>query len=250
MAQESISHRTVSTPLGSLSYLLSRKSVRHINLRVGEDGSVCVSAPFRVPFRQVDSFVAGHAVWIRDAQLRQHARREAMPLTYAEGEPIVLLGQCRTLHVAYGPQPEVIWQEDLTLRLPSPEDSFARAQLVHTFWNTQCQRVFSAILAQLQPPMAALGVPVPHMTIRDMTSRWGSCSPHRGAITLNRGLLAEPEDCIRYVVLHELCHFVHPDHSPRFYALLAQFMPDYQSKRRRLQSHNPYRLPKLQKENE
>ena len=63
-------------------------------------------------------------------------------------------------------------------------------------------------------------------TIKKMKTRWGSCSS-KGSINLNIDLIKLPEQCIKTVILHELCHLVHMNHSKEFYALMTAEMPDW-----------------------
>ena len=70
-----------------------------------------------------------------------------------------------------------------------------------------------------------------------MTSCWGVCHPKKGSITLNRRLLEMPAGCIEYVVLHELAHFVHPNHSRAFYSLLTEWMPDWRERKGELEKY-------------
>ena len=58
-----------------------------------------------------------------------------------------------------------------------------------------------------------------------MTSRWGSCSSKSGVITLNKRLFSLPAGLAEYVLLHEYCHLLHPDHQRGFYTLLEEFVP-------------------------
>lgn len=73
----------------------------------------------------------------------------------------------------------------------------------------------------------------PPFKVRKMRSRWGSCS-HKGAITINSLLIQAPPICIDYVILHELCHLQEFNHSPRFYALMDQVMPEWRAHRQYL----------------
>lgn len=72
------------------------------------------------------------------------------------------------------------------------------------------------------------------MKVVDTRSRWGSCNRTKRVIHLSRRLIAAPLWCVDYVVLHELCHFVHFDHSPAFHRLMTQLMPDWQARRKEL----------------
>ena len=68
-----------------------------------------------------------------------------------------------------------------------------------------------------------------------MVRRWGSCT-RSGTILLNLALVKAPVTCIDYVVMHELCHLKEPNHGPGFFRLLSRFMPDWESRKERLES--------------
>lgn len=84
------------------------------------------------------------------------------------------------------------------------------------------------------PVVAAQGILMPHVTVRRMRSRYGSCSVGRGRITLASLLLEVPIECAEYVVLHELTHFLYPDHGREFYRFIEQYMPDWRGRERLL----------------
>lgn len=181
--------RTVPVPGGSISYLLERKAVKNMNLRIRRDGTVFVSAHPRVSLRTVDAFVAQRSAFIRSAQER--LRREAA-------------------HAAALP--------------PVP--------------RAQCLERFTAAVARLLPLLEPWGVKMPQVKVRDMKSRWGTCAWQKGIVTLNTRLWNAPPPCLDYVALHELCHFVHPDHSPAFRRLLTALMPDWQERKAELERWN------------
>lgn len=181
--------RSVEAQDGAITYELTRKRVKNLNLRVERDGSVRVSAPARVSLAYVDAFVSGRAGFIRKAQLRFRAEKNRIET-----------------------MPDV------------PE--------------AMCRQRFQEVLDGLLPLFAAYGLPPVTLKLRTMKSRWGSCAWGEGTVTLNRRLYFAPPECLEYVALHELCHFVHHDHSPRFHALMTRLMPGWKDRKARLERWN------------
>lgn len=86
-----------------------------------------------------------------------------------------------------------------------------------------------------------LGVPIRKVTLKLMRSRWGSCS-HHGIIALSTPLLCTSPGILRYVVIHELSHIPHPNHSARFWTTVEKFMPSYREELKKLKQ---YKLPHI-----
>ena len=79
------------------------------------------------------------------------------------------------------------------------------------------------------------GVNFAHISIKDQTTVWGSCS-RSGTLSFSWRLIKAPEDVLRYVVIHEVCHLREMNHSKRYWDLVAQTMPDYKVHRRWLKT--------------
>ena len=77
-------------------------------------------------------------------------------------------------------------------------------------------------------------MPFPEVKLRGMRTRWGSCSRPK-TILLNPELIKTPLYCIEYVIMHELCHLQHPDHSRAFRRLLTRCMPDWERRKSKLE---------------
>lgn len=105
--------------------------------------------------------------------------------------------------------------------LPSKEDALAQITALCRAYYPQ----FSAVCPRGQMPKIA---------VRDMRTRWGSCSLKTGTLAFARRLCVMPPAAQEYVVVHEFCHFSHPDHSPAFWAAVAQVLPDYKQRQRLL----------------
>lgn len=91
----------------------------------------------------------------------------------------------------------------------------------------ECVRILRQALNQAYPMTAPLGVKYPILKVRKMTSQWGNCHYKQGYITLNSALAGCPEELRVYVALHELIHFLHPNHGPGFYACMDSLMPNW-----------------------
>ena len=79
-----------------------------------------------------------------------------------------------------------------------------------------------------------MGVTAASFTIRDMKTIWGSCSTKTGRIRINLQLAVYPDECIEYVVVHELCHLLEPSHNARFKQFMTKFLPDWKERKKLL----------------
>jgi predicted metal-dependent hydrolase len=86
---------------------------------------------------------------------------------------------------------------------------------------------------------SAYGVKLGKISVKKMRSRWGSCSG-RGNISINLLLGHLPEELLRYVIIHELCHLVHHNHSQRFWSLVAAHAPGYKTQKMALRRYSHF----------
>lgn len=230
--------RTVICEGQEIAYRLERKPVKNLNLRIRKDGSVWVSASGEVPAEDVDAFVAGRGKYILTAirRFREMERYAPAPRQYATGETYTILGRGLRLKVTQGEKPGVTSDGVyIYLCVKDERDFAAKQRLMERYLDKRRRGVFGEILAQTYPTFEKYGVAMPRLFVRDMQTRWGSCAAHRGVITLNKQLLEAPRSCIEYVVMHELCHMIHPNHSARFYTFLTALMPDWKERKRVLE---------------
>lgn len=111
-----------------------------------------------------------------------------------------------------------------------PDDRDWTRVLVRRWLRERAREVLKERYDEARPTMAALGIEPPPLTIRPMRKRWGSHTSS-GRILLNDMLVAARRDCIDYVIVHELCHVIEPNHSPRFFRLLNRLMPDWERRK-------------------
>jgi predicted metal-dependent hydrolase len=223
-----------------IEYELERKNVKNINLRIRSDCTVYVSAKPQIAIDVIEAFLRKKASFVISAldKYEDITKYTDTNHNYVTGEGFSHLGKNLRLIVTSGKNEVTTDGIYLTLCASNVKDIALKHKLIAKWYDIECRRVFNEIITTIYPLFQKYGVAMPKLTIRDMTSRWGSCQPKRNIITLNKRLIAMPRNSIEYVVVHEFTHFLHPNHSKKFYALLSAFMPDWKERKKILESSN------------
>ena len=210
----------------SFTYTLTRKAVKNINLRIGSDGTIKISAPLRTSLKQIDFFLEQKSAWI-STRLGKPLKSISKRLDY--GMPISLWGEEKSL-VWHQGSPASTYSDQDSLHLYC-QDTTDQKMLRKTL-DAFLVNVFSAEAAHwLIHYVNIMQMPLPSLKIRRMESRWGSCRPQKNSITLNLNLVHAAPSCLQMVVVHELLHFRFGHHNAIFYDNLSQFCPDWSSVR-------------------
>ena len=144
------------------------------------------------------------------------------------------LGKQYKLKVIVGNKNSVSIEGDyLIAYVKSPE--LVENQL-NKWYRNQAKTVFSELLPPIIEKFKKYNVAPAKISIRDMRSRWGSCS-RRGNISLNLQLVKLNENCIRQVMIHEMCHLIYFNHQAGFYALMEEMMPNWKLWKKELRFH-------------
>lgn len=230
--------RTVEADGNAISYTLERKPVKNINLRIRPDNCVYVSAPKDVVAKMVDAFVVEKSAYILRAlkKFKDRNREAASENKFVNGETVKFLGRNLRLKVKNASRSKVESDESyVTLYVKDVQDADLKKRVLETWLRKKCKDEITAICKKVYPQVKKYGVAFPEIQLREMVSRWGSCSPKKGFMTFNTALIAMPVSCIEYVVTHEFTHFLYPNHSKKFYQQLATFMPDWEERKKRLE---------------
>lgn len=225
-----------------VAYEFKRGKRRTIGLSVSPDG-LTVSAPRWTPVGEVEALLHDKADWVMD-KLRQ-ARGRAQELARARvawadgvcfdflGAPVRLaLDPAHAQATAGGTLEPAGGDSAAVLRLGLPHGAeTTRIQDAALAWlMRQAQGHFTQRLDHFAP---LLGVRHTRLRLSSAGTRWGSASAD-GSIRLNWRLIHLPPELIDYVVVHELSHLRHMDHSPRFWAVVASVLPDHAERRQAL----------------
>ena len=207
------------------------KRVRHARLQIKPFGGLEVVIPPRFPRHQVPGLVAKHADWVRQQLARQHQLRQSTQLP----DSIDLAFDNTSTPVIYTTDPRsenaVAFAHQAAEQLVvNAEGSNERR---HQLRRWVRQRALQSFPSMLEKVSAQTGLNFSKLSIRSQKTRWGSCSI-RGNISLNDQLLFMPTDTVEYLMIHELCHTRHLNHSSAFWSLVQQHCPNYRDHERHL----------------
>jgi len=206
---------------------------RRMSVRVFHDGRVEVVAPLRVSARMVEQFVARHRTWIERKRLATFDERPAEAFPPAALE----LAACdERWELTFVP-------DDARLRIDAlcpgvlgvrgrVGSAIALERTLREWVMARAREVLPVILAR---SAEELGAQYARVVVRCQRTRWGSCS-RRGTISLNACVLFQRPAVARYLMIHELAHLTHMNHSKRFWRLVETHAPDFRALDRELRA--------------
>ena len=191
----------------------SKKAVKYLRLKVRQSGEISLSIPLRTKENHILEFLEKNLEWLRKTSAKIKAKNSAKNENQVE-----FLGLNYELII--DKKASGVSIELFSIKAASKAD-FRR------FCDQKAKELLNASIARFAPLIAR---PINHISFKHMRTRWGSCNKAKGYINLNLDLITKKKEFIEYVVLHELAHLVHANHSKDFYALISKHMPDYKAR--------------------
>ncbi|MCI8850102.1 MAG: M48 family metallopeptidase [Erysipelotrichaceae bacterium] len=219
--------RTIQCKKYPIAYTLLIKKVKNINMRINENGEIVVSANAFVPLERIDEFVSAKIEWIRK---HQQARLSQSQRVLLSEHQLMLFGKQYKIKYVQGNYEHVTYEDGIVHVILKKNSD--KEKVIRRFLDRLCHDIFHDIADITRNMLADYDLKEPVIKVRMMKSRWGSCIPLKHQITLNKRLIHYPIEFIEYVILHEFVHFIQPNHSKAFYAIIENYMPDY---KRRIQ---------------
>ena len=205
---------------------LIRKKIKNMHLYVlRPDGKIRITAPMNTPESRIRDFFESHIPWILKQHARLDAEPKALPITYSSGDVITIFGSPYTLEVAEGKKNSFsffLGKAYLTCKPSSTQEE--REAII--------EKALRASLYEKLPPMfdkweKITGLYSSSFQIKKMKTRWGTCNTRTKKIWLNLELAKKSDECIEYVILHELAHLKVPNHGKDFAYIMDKYMPNW-----------------------
>lgn len=224
--------------INGLEVEVLRKAIKNLHLGVyPPDGRVRVAVPLAVTDDAVRSAVLGKLRWIRHQRESFRAQPRQSQREMVDGESHYIFGQRYRLELVYTEDPSAVGKVQLLnrkrmqLHVRRTTSERQRERLLHAWYREQLREQAAPMIAKWAK---ALGVTVKDWGIKQMKTKWGSCTAKHQRIWLNLELAKKAPECLEYLVLHELVHFVVRHHNHQFSALMDRHLPQWRTIRRTL----------------
>jgi predicted metal-dependent hydrolase len=221
--------------LGAPIEVRRHPAARRLTLRVSKTKrAVIITVPADCRMEEAGKFIRSNLEWVRE---RLGSVPEPVP--FADGAKVPLRGRLHDVRFT-GPRRSrgVVEVVDVAGRPPVLDVSGQREHAPRRLKDWLVEQARADLDACVRAHGRSLGVKARSITLRDQTSRWGSCTA-AGLLSFSWRLILAPAHVLDYVAAHEVAHLVEMNHGPRFWRLVARTMPRLEDAKRWLRQHGP-----------
>ncbi|WP_304221449.1 M48 family metallopeptidase [Phascolarctobacterium succinatutens] len=241
-----IIRRTVLN-LHGLTINLQFKLVKNITLRIKETGDIFLTAPIGMSVSEVQRFLESREQWlcqklqlVLQEQLQQKQEKKySMGELPFDGQHVWLWGKRLPAHFLLSGKKHGTYEvqaDAVNFYYRSELNNEAKCAFVELFYKQELAGRGEQLLQAWEKKM---GVRHTGLKVHRMKTRWGSCNVRTGSINLNTLLACWPQECLEYIVVHELTHLHEANHSPHFHAIVERYLPEWRERKKMLAAFKP-----------
>ena len=226
--------------INNIEYEINKGKRKNIYLQI-KNGKVIVKVPYYVTNKQIEEIVYKKSNWIQKS-LKKYNQKNNELKKYQEGEIYKILGKEYILKINYEETNQIkvdITDCNIIINLPftykmEPNLSNKIEKIINKMYMQIIQKQLDYTMKKVTN---MVGLAPKKYRVRDMKSAWGSCSSTKN-ISIALKLIEYSPKAFEYVVLHEVCHLKHMNHSKQFWQMVEGYMPDYKKYKKELNSSN------------
>lgn len=219
----------------SIKYSLSFAARKSLGIKVLPEGTVNVFAPIDSSLSDINEKLQSKCAWILKQQTFFEKYKPGSPKRkFINGETHLYLGRQYQLKIVKGKVDEVKIYRGLMIISAKYTSPQYLENTLNEWYRSKAILLFDELLNCSLEKFKKYRIHKPTLYVRQMQKRWGSCTK-AGKIILNTELIKAPKASIEYVVIHELCHLVHHNHTKYFYTLQNKLSPDWEKWKEKLE---------------
>ena len=220
-----------------VDYYVTKKKIKNMSMRLSDNGEILISIPRYLPYQKAEDFLVSKYSWVEKQLVKYNKYADFKESTaFKEGDIIYLLGNSYKLRLFTDIENHINVGEG-TIDFFIKEkyvDNKEYIQRYYEKWTKEyCYLFCIRFIDKYKPLMSKYNVPNEiNVEIKKFKAKWGACTPSKKKVAFNMNLVKVPLSCLEYVVVHELAHFKHLNHSQSFYDLVEKFIPDWKQRRK------------------
>lgn len=215
-----------------LDYELIYRQRKTMEIRLIPPGHIRVVAPKGVPHGEIEKVLRSKEAWLL-GKLDELAHMQPVTKHLVSGEEFYYLGSLIPVKIQQGKTDHVVFQTDqIEMNVMNEDTTHIKQVLINAYSESTRQWVKFYVDKYVDQFIVK-----PHMIrIKNQRKRWGSCSS-KNNLNFNWRLSMMPIEVIEYIVVHEMCHLIHINHSKDFWSLVAIYLPDYKERQKWVKDH-------------
>lgn len=221
--------------VNNVSIDVVRKDIKNIHLAVyPPTGRVRIAAPLLVNEESIRLFAVSKLGWIKRNQRKFVGQDRISFREYKERESHYFQGRRYLLKIIETESPpRIVLKTKTYLEMYARPDSsrMVRHRIMTEWYRTELKRQIPSLIDKWE---RIIGVKVADCRVKQMKTKWGSCNREKKRIWLNLELAKKPEQCLEYIIVHEMVHFKERNHSDRFLAHMDEYLPGWRKLRAEL----------------
>lgn len=228
----------------NIEYILNRKKIKNMIIKIKQDKTISISAPLKVKDKEIEVFLKEKINWILK-QLDELDKidiksKSEETINFNNEEKIYFKGNLYNINLIIS-EKEIIELSkekkdtiDIYISKEYSNDSKYKQYIYELWANEMLDNLIKKYLNEFNYILIKYNIKTPTVRYKKLKSRWGACFCNKNLVEFNTILVKVPVECIKYVVLHELVHFIHQNHSKDFQDVLDIYMPNWKKIKKKL----------------
>jgi predicted metal-dependent hydrolase len=221
-----------------IDYKIIYSRRRSIGISIGPDSGVVVRAPYRTSMKAIENLVISKSTWIKKhLENYKSAIRINNNKVFTDGVPVLYRGKEYHIRIIESTNYFVNLNENIIeIRLRNIEERDKAVLMLEKWFKLNAEEIFRRKFEEILMRFRNYNFTTSEFSVRALKRRWGSCTS-KGKITLSSELVKLDDIYLEYVMLHELCHLKHHNHSTEYYNLLTELFPEWKQRRKELRRY-------------